>query len=278
MSEMSERYDRLASCYATQWGPVHAPASLRVLDVVTARGAVTGAGTVFLDVGTGTGALAFEAVRRWPSVRVIGADSSAGMLDEAERIGGATLSPADASRVRWVHAEAGCLPLDDSAVDVAVSSFVLQLVPDRPAALREIRRVLRPGGLLAGVTWLADDTPFPPADAFDDAVVELAIDEPEEADDDRAGDPVSPAAIAAQLRRAGFRMAGAAEDVAVHHWTRDGYLAFKLGFEELSLLSSLTSAQRSRLERLARGRLAALPPGDFDWSARTVYFWGVRPD
>jgi hypothetical protein len=107
-------------------------------------------------------------------------------------------------------------------------------------------------------------------------VVELAIDEPEEPDDDRAGDPVSVAAIAAQLRRAGFRGAGGAEDVLVHDWTAEGYLAFKLGYEELSLLSSLTSAQRSRLERLVRDRFATLTPGAFAWSARIVYFWGVR--
>src|SRR3989304_3978142 len=60
---------------------------------------------------------------------------------------------------RFVTAAADAIPLPEASVDVAVSSFVLQLVPDRLAALREIRRVLRPGGRLAYATWLADDRP-----------------------------------------------------------------------------------------------------------------------
>ena len=59
------------------------------------------------------------------------------------------------------------------SVDVAVSSFAMQLVPDRPAALREIRRVLRPGGHLAYITWLDRGEAFAPHDAFDEAVLDL---------------------------------------------------------------------------------------------------------
>ena len=55
----------------------------------------------------------------------------------------------DDHRLSFVHAPADELPLPDASFDVAVSSFVFQLVPDRSAAFREVYRVLRPGGHVA---------------------------------------------------------------------------------------------------------------------------------
>ena len=94
-------------------------------------------------MGCGTGALAAEAVRRWPRVQVDGVDASAGMLGIAER----TRAGAAAARIAAGCASArrrptGC-PFPDGTFDLALTSFVLQLVPSRHRALREIRRVLR---------------------------------------------------------------------------------------------------------------------------------------
>jgi SAM-dependent methyltransferase len=57
---------------------------------------------------------------------------------------------------RLLEGAADAIPLPDASVDVALSSFVLQLVPNRHAALTEIRRVLRPGGRL-GLIWNSRD-------------------------------------------------------------------------------------------------------------------------
>ena len=54
--------------------------------------------------------------------------------------------------------------------------------------------MLRPGGHLAYVTWLDRGEPFPPHEAFDEAVLDLDIDEPDEPDEARAGDVASPGA------------------------------------------------------------------------------------
>ena len=67
------------------------------------------------------------------------------------------------------------MPFADGGFDAALSSFVFQLVPRRARALREARRVLRPGGLLAYVTWLEDDRVFAPDVIFDDVLDELGI-------------------------------------------------------------------------------------------------------
>lgn len=203
------------------------------------------------------------------------------MLEAAGRRVRRELGDAAAERVRWVEGSVAALPsLLPQGVDppdVAVSSFVLQLVPDRPAALRAIRATLRPGGRLAYVTWMEDDATFAPADAFDDAVVDLAIEEPLEPPDGRTGPPASAAAAGGQLRRAGFRKVGAVSGVLEHGWDAASYLALKLEYEEEPLVRALDPSDRARLEDAARRRLESLPPGAFRWQAPIVYAWGDRP-
>jgi SAM-dependent methyltransferase len=94
-----------------------------------------------LDVGCGTGVLAREAaVRAGPAGRVVGLDLNEGMLAVARR-----LRP----EIDWRHGDALDLPFADHAFDVVASQFALMFFPDRPRALREMWRVLAPGGRLA---------------------------------------------------------------------------------------------------------------------------------
>jgi ubiquinone/menaquinone biosynthesis C-methylase UbiE len=94
------------------------------------------AGEVVLDPGCGTGWQAAGLRRAAPSVPVLGVDLSAGMLGQARAAGAWPLVQADATR----------LPVAAGSVDVVVCRGVLHHLPDVPAALREWRRVLRPGG------------------------------------------------------------------------------------------------------------------------------------
>jgi arsenite methyltransferase len=101
---------------------------------------------VVLDVGTGTGLLAFGALRRLnPAGRVIALDVSEDCLVEV-----AALARADdaAERLECVRGDAAALPLTDAAVDAVVTRSVLIYLPleAKAAAAREFLRVLRPGG------------------------------------------------------------------------------------------------------------------------------------
>jgi demethylmenaquinone methyltransferase/2-methoxy-6-polyprenyl-1,4-benzoquinol methylase len=98
-----------------------------------------------LDVATGTGDLAL-ALRDAGAGDVVGLDFSASMLDEAIRKEAAT---AGERRITWVEGDAMSLPFPDRSFDAVTVAFGLRNMPSYPAALREMSRVLRPGGTIA---------------------------------------------------------------------------------------------------------------------------------
>ena len=96
-----------------------------------------------LDVATGTGDLAIALARRIPSARVAGVDISEKMLAEGRvkvdrnRLDG---------RIRLQTGDAEALDFPDGAFDVVAVAFGVRNFGDIPAGLREMRRVLKPGG------------------------------------------------------------------------------------------------------------------------------------
>jgi SAM-dependent methyltransferase len=98
-----------------------------------------------LDVACGTGVLTREAARRaGPGGAVTGLDLSPEMLAVAAR-----LSP----ELRWQQGSADALPFPDQSFDAVVSQFGLMFFPDPVVGLREMMRVLVPGGRLAVAVW-----------------------------------------------------------------------------------------------------------------------------
>jgi ubiquinone/menaquinone biosynthesis C-methylase UbiE len=92
-----------------------------------------------LDVGCGTGILAARLRRELRSTAVVGLDFSAGMLEQAAK---------RSHVVPWVRGDALHLPFGDAQLDAAVSTEAFHWFPDHEVALRELHRVLRPGGRL----------------------------------------------------------------------------------------------------------------------------------
>jgi arsenite methyltransferase len=102
-------------------------------------------GETVLDIGCGAGLDTILAARRiGPMGKAIGVDMTGEMVQKARR-NARTLGLRNAE---FVHAEIELLPMDDNSIDVAVSNGVFNLCPDKPKALAETYRVLRPGGRL----------------------------------------------------------------------------------------------------------------------------------
>ncbi|MEO8570182.1 MAG: class I SAM-dependent methyltransferase [Chloroflexota bacterium] len=255
MTDQAARYDRIATGYARWWAPVLAPAVAELLDEVAPR--IEGDEQI-VDIGTGTGQLALGALTRWPGVSVVGVDASAGMCAVADAEAARLLPGADRDRFRTVTASATTLPFPDADFDAAISSFVFQLVTRRALALREARRVLRPGGLLAYVTWLEDDRIFVPDVTFDDVLDEVGIGARGD-DGGRSVDLPSVERAAGELRRAGFARVEARGSVLAHRFTVDGFIAFLTEFDEETLFAELEPPLRKRLITTLRTRLEALP-------------------
>lgn len=99
----------------------------------------------YLDVGTGTGALAFKIVRRCPGARVDGVDLSHRMLDVARS---KAAHRGGAESISFRQADATALPMRDECYDGIISGFCFRNVERRIQALSEMHRVLKPGGRL----------------------------------------------------------------------------------------------------------------------------------
>ncbi|HEV2643606.1 MAG TPA: class I SAM-dependent methyltransferase, partial [Candidatus Elarobacter sp.] len=130
-----EVHTRMASTYQTNephFRPENRAKVRRVLETLAAR---AGGGRL-LDVGCGTGFVIDLA--RDLFERIDGVDVTPAMLDRVDRAGGHV----------FVHeARAEALPFGDATFDMASSYAFMHHVTDHAAILREVRRVLRPGGL-----------------------------------------------------------------------------------------------------------------------------------
>ncbi len=282
MTDQAARYDRIAEGYARWWAPVLAPSARALLDDLDAALDGTPPRRI-LDVGTGTGTLLRAALERWPDARLEAIDASTEMAAWARDA--VRDLPGVEGRATVTTAFADALPFPDDTFDAAISSFVLQLVPNRHRALREIRRVLRPGGTLAYVTWVTDSSRWRPDEVLDDVLDELGIDGGQDGEDDDedepnsacAGDLPSAEAAGTGLRRAGFRRVTVRRSRLEHRFDPTSYAGFVAEFDEESLVSSLDPNLRKRfLDALIR-RLGRLDPGDLVLRTPIAYAVGHKP-
>jgi len=94
-----------------------------------------------LDLGCGTGSLAMALAER--GQQAVGCDIALPYLDFARR-------QPQARRIAFVAGDAGALPFAAGSFAAALAQLALNFTPDPAAALREMRRVVRPGGVVAG--------------------------------------------------------------------------------------------------------------------------------
>lgn len=111
-----------------------------------------GPGARVLDLATGTADLAIAIAELQPDAVVIGSDPSPKMLDVGRtKVSGRGLT----ARLSLEEADAMSLPYEDETFDAVTMAFGIRNVPDRPRALREALRVLKPGGRL-GILELSE--------------------------------------------------------------------------------------------------------------------------
>jgi len=103
-----------------------------------------------LDLGCGTGKIAFEMLEAIPSAQIVGADFTLPMLQIARA------NPLG-RYVHWCNTDALALPFPDNTFDAVVAGYLLRNVTDIPSTLREQLRVLKPGGRLV----ILDTSPPP---------------------------------------------------------------------------------------------------------------------
>jgi ubiquinone/menaquinone biosynthesis C-methylase UbiE len=181
--------DATAQTYrAIQLPHIFAPWARVLLETVAPR-----AGDAVLDVATGPGTVARQAAMlAGPSGRVTGLDISAAML----AVGRSWPAEANAAPIEYVESSASSMPLPDASFDTVYCQQGLQHMSDPLAALREMRRLLKPGGRIGVALWTKS-----PFGLFRQVVADLGVsgDGPQASSFGRDA-----AELAATLREAGF--------------------------------------------------------------------------
>jgi ubiquinone/menaquinone biosynthesis C-methylase UbiE len=138
-------WDLAADDYESMWQAQLAEAQAAMIALAS-----PGPGDQVLDIACGTGLVSFEAARAVGSDgRVLGVDLSARMVDSAER----RARELKLSNCRFARMDAETLSLPDASFDVVLCALGLMYVPNPEQALREMRRVLRPGGRISLAVW-----------------------------------------------------------------------------------------------------------------------------
>ena len=244
--------------YVGRWSRKVAPAFLEWLRMPP--------GLRWLDVGCGTGALSAAVADRCAPGALAGVEPSEGFLGSAREHLGA--------HANLLQGSATAIPLPDACVDVVVSGLVLNFVPDKEAALAEMRRVAVGGGTVAAYVWDYAGRMELMRHFWDAAT---ALDPSRASLDEGVRFPeCKPEALEALFLHAGLlEVAVQPIDVATRFGSFDDYWQPFLGGQgpAPAYAMSLDEAARERLRDRVRARLPIQPDGSIDLVARA---WAVR--
>jgi SAM-dependent methyltransferase len=260
----ANRADRWSSgsaydSYIGRWSRLVAPEFLAWLDIPPGRR--------WLDVGCGTGALSEAILWQCEPRSVLGVDLSEPFVSHAEA------GVVDA-RATFRVGSAASTGLGDGDVDAVVSALVLNFVPDLTEALAEARRVVSPGGTVAGYVWdYADGMQL--LRRFWDAAV--ALDDDARALDEGVRFPnARPEPLAAAFNAAGLTQVGVRPiDVpTVFSDFDDLWTPFLSGTGPApAYAASMAESARNTLRDQLRASVAKEPDGSIRLVARA---WAVR--
>jgi len=138
-------WDKAVEYYERFWERQLEPAQARMLEMAALQ-----PGHRVLDIACGTGLVTFRAAERvLPGGHVHATDISQGMVDSAAEIAAAR----GIANVSFERADAEEIGGEDASFDAAICGLGLMYVPDPTRALKEMRRVVKPGGRVAVAVW-----------------------------------------------------------------------------------------------------------------------------
>jgi SAM-dependent methyltransferase len=216
-----------------------------------------GAGDAVLDVASGTGVVArLAAQRAGRNGRVVASDVSGAMLAHA-----ATRTADDAARIEHVEASAQDLPFAAAEFDAVLCQQGLQFFPDRRAAAREMRRVVRAGGVVGVAVWAAGHR-LEPFDDYSEALGGAGVPPPFPGAFENASFVMEAGQVRALLEDAGFSSVEVSTvDRTIVWLDADSAAAGILGTPFGPLVESLPPGRRDALQADLIRRFTPDSPG-----------------
>ncbi|MDE2514670.1 MAG: methyltransferase domain-containing protein [Rhodospirillales bacterium] len=225
-------------------------------------------GLRWLDVGCGSGVFTTLLAERAAPAALCGIDPEPAQLAFAARrpaLAGAVLQQGDAM----------ALPAADAAFDAAVMALVIFFVPDPARGLAEMRRAVRPGGLVAAYAWDIPHGGFP-SDPVQQALRQVTGAEP--------SFPPHAAIATPEALGALWRAGGLAEVEAISLRTERHFPDFATFWAQASgfgaaaaALAALTPAARAAVEAETRARVRIAADGRVSHTATASAVRGIRP-
>ena len=225
----------------------------------------------WLDVGCGTGVFTRLVLDHSAPDTITGMDPSPAQVEHARRT-------VKAPQVEFREGSAIDLPFETGTFDVVVSALAIHFFPDRRQAFREMLRVTRSGGIVAGYTWRKSatiiDAPYGPLAR---AVIEVA--------GDVMSSPVVPEAMPEGLRAALVTERYAEIDVTTIEATQtfrdfEDYWTSQTGtfpHPVAKSVAALSDDDRKRLRDMLRTALPAAADGTITYAARATAFKARKP-
>lgn len=225
-------------------------------------------GLQWLDVGCGTGAFSEIVLKRCSPASIAGVDPAPAQIDYAR---------GRMPQAEWRVGDAMAIPFPEQQFDIVASALVLNFVPDLGKALAEMRRVLRPGGLVAGYLWQrgasSDFSPHVPMEGALQSIGVEVLRPPSKPES-------SPEGARSALERAGFADVSVTAVVATRtfpnfedYWSVQTLLISPVG----KSVAALSSDRREALRDVVHAMLKPADDGAITYSAQAVAFQALRP-